>query len=400
MNSVQELYFTDKDLVERWEQVKTDFWGDLKRETLLSVKRLLETGMDIEIQDLTSARRWQHVAKRANYRNGSYNRTLWTAYGWINSLKVPRVRSGGVKYSTFKRYQRRSGEVNKLVLEMFLAGVSTRRVEEVLKPIYGSKMISAATVSRISKELDTAVEKFHSRPITDDYEYLVMDGVYLKAKSPIKSKRRCILAVYGIKRDGTRELIDFKLARRGESQIAWECFLTSLYNRGLKGDKLKMTVMDGNKGLYNAVDVIWPDALRQHCWAHKLRNVANRLPKKLQTPCISHAQDIYQAENEWEAMNNFKAWAKAWRVIAPEAVACLEDDLEDMLCFYRCPKAMRKKLRTTNIIERIFREVRRRTRPISCFSNVGSVERIIFAIFNRQNNIWKEKPLKEITQNS
>lgn len=118
MNSIPELYFTDKDLFERWERVKTDFWGDLKHETLLSVKRLLETGMEIEVQDITSARRWQHVAKRADYRNGSYERSLWTVYGWINNIKVPRVRSGGIEYKTFKRYQCRSCEVNSMVLDV------------------------------------------------------------------------------------------------------------------------------------------------------------------------------------------------------------------------------------------------------------------------------------------
>ena len=400
MNSIQELYFTGKDINERWAQVKEDFWGDLKMETLGAVKRLLETTMDIEVQDLAGARRWEHCAGRVNYRNGSYNRSLWTPYGWINSMKVPRVRSGGMSFKVFDKYQQRTEQVNSMITDMFLSGVSTRKVKEVLKPLYGRNMISASTVSAITKVLDTEVEKHHRRDIGDDYRYLILDGIYLNAKSPVRSRRRCILVAYGIKEDGTRELIDFRIARKGESQAAWECFLTSLGNRGFKGKNLKLISVDGGKGMMSALDFIFPDVPKQRCWAHKLRNVANHLPKKLQKACTGQAHDIYDADDAGQAIKAFKTWSKTWRPIAPKAVECLEADLEDLLRFYECPKAMWIKLRTTNIIERVFREVRRRTRPMSCFTNVKSVERIIFAIFNRQNNIWKEKPLKEITQNS
>jgi transposase-like protein len=393
MNSIQELHFTGKDISERWAQVKEDFWGDLKSETLIAVKRLLETTMEVEIQDLAGARRWEHSAKRLKYRNGFYNRNLWTPYGWINSLAVPRLRSGVMSFKTFARYQQRTEAVNHLITDMFLAGVSTRKVKEVLKPLYGQNVISAATVSAVTKVLNGAVEQYHRRPIGDDYRFLFMDGIYLKAKSPVRSRRRCILVAYGIKNDGTRELIDFRLARKGESQAAWECFLTSMRNRGFEGKILELISIDGGKGMMNALDFIFPDVPKQRCWAHKLRNVANHLPKKLQKACTSQARDIYEAENYNQAIKAFKTWAKTWRSIAPEAVDCLEGDLEELLRFYACPEAMWIKLRTTNIIERVFREVRRRTRPMSCFSNSRSVERIIFAIFNRQNVIWKDKPL-------
>lgn len=400
MNSIQELHFTGKDVNERWAQVKEDFWGDLKSETLIAVKRLLETTMEVEIQDLAGARRWEHSTKRLNYRNGFYNRNLWTPYGWINSLVVPRLRSGVMKFKTFEKYQQRTETVNSLIKDMFLSGVSTRKVKEVLRPLYDRNVISASTVSAVVKVLDIEVEKHHRRAISDDYHYLFMDGIYLKAKSPVSAKRRCILVAYGIKRDGTRELIDFRLARKGESQAAWECFLTSLRNRGLEGKNLKLISIDGGKGMLNALDFIFPDVPKQRCWAHKLRNVANHLPRKLQKACTGQARDIYDADSYGQAIRAFKTWAKTWRPIAQEAVECLESDLEDLLKFYECPKEMWVKLRTTNIIERVFREVRRRTRPMSCFTNSNSVERIIFAIFNRQNMIWKEKPLKEITQNS
>lgn len=394
MNSVQELDFSRKQIHTRWDRVKDDFWDEIRHKTLRAVRRLIETTMDIEIQDLAGAKRWEHAARRTNFRNGYYKRSLLTPYGWINELAVPRLRSAQVSFKAFGRYQQRAGAVNELVADMFLSGVSTRKIKEVLKPLYGHNVISAATVSAITKVLDKEVQRYHLRPIVDNYQYLLMDGIYLKAKSPVSSRRRCILVVYGITADGVRELIDFRLARKGESQVAWECLLNSLRNRGLEGKHLRLISLDGGQGLINALGFIYPDAPIQRCWAHKLRNVANKLPKKLQKACTSQARDIYDAHSAWEATKAFKVWAKTWRPIAPEAVKCLEDSLEDLLRFYECPKIMWKKLRTTNIIERVFREVRRRTRPMSCFTNGASVERIIFAIFKRQNEIWKDKPLE------
>lgn len=244
MNSVQELYFTDKDLAARLAEVKEDFWGDLKRETLIGVKRLLETSMEIQVQDIISARRWEHAPGRRGFRNGSYERALWTSFGCIDGLKVPRLRTATPEKRFIARYERRTREINELVMKMFLSGVSTRRVKEVLSPLYGKGVISSTLVSEITKALDAEVSRYHSRLIEDNYIAVILDGIYLKAKSPIKSRWRCVLVAYGIKEDGTRELIDYKMAHKGESQIAWECFLTSLYNRGFKGMSLKIAVME------------------------------------------------------------------------------------------------------------------------------------------------------------
>jgi putative transposase len=400
MNTVAELYFTDKDLEERWSRVRDDYWQDLTNATVQAVKKLLETSMAIEIQDLVGTRRWEHRQGCRIYRNGSYRRGLLSSLGWIRGLEVPRLRSGDIIFKCLGRYKYRAPDVDKLVLEMFLAGVSTRRVKEVLNPILGQQALSSTTVSRISRVLDKEVERFHRHKISDDYVYLIFDAVYLKIKSPVNAKRRCVLVAYGVKNNGVRELIDFRLARTGESQTAWECFLTSLFNRGLKGENLLLTAMDGNKGLYNALDLIWPDVPRQRCWAHKLRNVVKHLPRRLQKSCSNQARDIYDAKDEGEAIKAYKKWARFWRPISVKAVDCLEQDLEDLLNFYKCPKPMWIKIRTTNAIERVFREVRRRTRPMSCFTNSKSVDRIIYAIFFRQNNLWREKPLKEITQYS
>lgn len=390
MSRVAELKFTDKEWDERWSRVKEDFWGDLKARTLIQLKKFLETNMAIEVQDLIGSERWKHMEKRWTFRNGYYYRTILTTMGLISRLKVPRLREGRMRFKCLPRYLQRSPDVDKGILEMFLAGVSTRRVREVLAPFMGTLTVSSTTVSRIVKVLDEEVQKFHGRLLLDEYEYLILDGIYLKTKSPIHSRRRCVLVAYGIKGDGTRELIDFKMASKGESQGAWESFLVGLKYRGLEGDILKLVIVDGNKGLWNAVDLVWLNVSRQRCWAHKLRNVANKIPKKLQSACLFEARKIYQANSQEEAIRAFRYWSKVWYGIVPEAVKCLEEDFEELIPFFQCPKELWKSIRTTNAIERVFREVRRRTRPISCFQNRDSVERILYAVFYRQNKLWEE----------
>jgi putative transposase len=399
MGIVSQLSFDQKDLYERWINVKEDFWGDLKKETLLALQRLLETTMNVEIQDLAGARRWIRCTSRRAWRNGFYSRTLLTSFGWINRLRVPRLRSGNKPFSVLRRYQRRCQDVDALVLRLFLAGVATRRVKEVLKPLLGDQSLSASVVSRISKQLDSHVQQFHNRPLHDHYRYLFLDGIYLKAKSPIKSKRRCVLVAYGIRHDGIRELIDFRLANHGESQIAWEVFLAQIQQRGLSGQGLDLICVDGNKGLWNAIDLAFPSIPKQRCWAHKLRNALQHLPLKDRDLCKIQARNIYNASSFHQAVLSYKAWAHTWRLRAPQTVHTIEKDLDSLLQFYRCPQNLWLKLRTTNAIERCFLEVRRRTRPMTCFQNVQSVERIIFAIFSRMNGLWMDKPLWKTTHN-
>lgn len=198
-----------------------------------------------------------------------------TGFGYLANINVPRVREGKISFKVLPRYKRRSKDIDETVLKMFLAGVSTRRVEEVLTPLLDAKSVSATTVSKITKQLDRYVTGYHNRELTDDYRYLICDGIYLNTKSPVHKQRRVVLVVYGVKQDGNREIIDFHLAVKGESENAWVKFLSSLYHRGLKGTKLKLAVIDGNKGLRSALDFVYPMVLIQRCWAHKLRNVSN-----------------------------------------------------------------------------------------------------------------------------
>lgn len=391
----KELYFTEKDLADRIKEIKEDVWGDLKIESQKILKDLLEKGMELEVRDMIGVDRYEHDNdNRKNYRNGFYYRSLLSSYGKIKDIRVPRVREGKVRFKVLDKYQRRSEDIDDMIRNMFLHGVSTRNVKEVLKVIIGEDSVSASTVSEIVKVLDRQVQLYHNRSISDDYIIIILDAVYVKSKDPIYKKNKCILVAFGIKEDGRKELIDFRIAKKGESQASWELFLSNLYARGLEGKKLKVVSMDGNKGVWNAIDLVWPQVKKQRCIAHKMRNVSNYVPKRFQQQCLSEAKQIYKAKDYEQAIFCFKKWSSNWSDIVPKAVKCFEKDLDSLLIYYQFPEELWKKIRTTNIIERAFREVRRRIRPISCFTNNKSVERIIYAIFSKLNNNWKNNPIK------
>ena len=394
---VQAKDLTELRLKDFWDEVKDEdkWWGDLKRETLRAVKGILETSMDQEINEQLQAWKYGRLESRRGYRNGYRERSLLTEFGLIEYLRVPRDRGGCYQPALLATYERRQSEVNRLVREAFLAGISTRRVGEVLAPMLGEKL-SPQTVSRIVATLDSEVRRYHSRSLPDRYRYLFLDGITLKAKSVVGVQKRLVLCAYGITPDGNRELISYRQAT-AESEAQWEAFLRNLYDRGLEGKSIQLIATDGCAGLHAALLTVYPYTARQRCWAHKLRNVAAKLPRKVQGACLAGAKQIYLAETRKEAKYRFLKWSALWRPAVPKAVACVEQDLDELLAFLDCPREHWIRIRTTNVIERAFREVRRRTRTMSCFQNSASVDRITYGIFSHLNATWKERPLPEFT---
>ncbi len=219
----------------------------------------------------------------------------------------------------------------------------------------------------------------------------------MKIRHNGKYHNRKVLSAYGITLFGKREMIDFKQAK-GESREAWESFLQGLFNRGFEGKHLKLIVMDGSAGLKAACELVFPHVKIQRCWFHKLQNVLGYCKAKYREDCVQQARKIYLAKDRRSALQEFKRWKQAWQKHCPNAVHCLEKDLEDMLPFLDCPEKHQIRIRTTNVIERAFRDARRRIRVFSCFSNLKSSERILYAIFDYLNQHWKAKPLKQFTQ--
>ena len=387
----------ERTLADLWREVplEEEVWSVVRAREQLALKHLLQGALEQELVEQLAASRYRRTEVRRGYRNGCYERDLVTQLGVIAGIRVPRARTR-VEQRVFRRYQRRHGVVDALIREMFLAGVSTRRVGQVLSVLLGEP-VSAQTVSRLARSLDQEVVRFHEAPLADDVRYLLLDGVSMRVKGAMGVKRRLVLCAYGITVSGQRRLLAFRLAQ-SESAQAWEAFLSQLQARGLAGHRLKLIVTDGCLGLHQALETVYPYVPRQRCWVHKLRNVSNLLSRRQQAECLAGARSIYQAATRREAIGAYWAWTHRWREEAPKAVACLERDLDELLNVLACPEAHRRKVRTTNAIERAFREVRRRTRPMSCFTNSASCERIIYAVVTHLNRSWEGKVLPEFTQ--
>jgi len=403
---------TEHSLRRRWARVneffqcsqEKDFWVDINQYIRRLVKGVIEVSLDEEMIQYMRTQPYQRTDKlnRLDYRNGHYYRNLDTTFGPVERITVPRSRKGLFRPSVFERYQRRQQSVDDVVCNVFLRGISTRDVATALKPLLNTS-ISASTVSRITKRLNPLVKAFHQRKLLDEYQFLFLDGITISVKGSLKAKKILVLVAYGITIFGKKELIAFRIAN-AESTAACESFLNDLFRRGLEGKNLKMIITDGSKGFIAAIELVYPHAKHQRCWVHKLRNATKHLKKADIKPFKLDARKIYNASTHRKAVAAFKNLRKHWHNISPRAVDCIERDLDNLLAFLTIPikeqyrSFIRRQIRTTNIIERSFREVRRRTRPMGCFTNYDSVSRIIYAIFNRLNSKWNEKPLMQFTQ--
>jgi putative transposase len=328
-----------------------------------------------------------HLARMAGLdqvdrRNGYYPRHLLTELGDIE-LAVPRTRRFA-PIEVVRAYARRPAQVDRMILACFVLGLSTRKVGEALLPVLG-RSISPATVSTVAKQLDAVVAAFHARPLKDYYRVLMLDGVVLARRTGAGALRRPVLVALGLRPDGKKEVIDFRLAQ-SESAAEWERFLTDLFRRGLTGEALEMVCVDGGSGLLAALPTAYPGVPVQRCWAHKIRNVLDKVRQADQPAVKAGLHAIMNAQTLRQARSAARRFADQWEEDYPKAVACLRNDLDELLTCWRYKSLVeRKKVRTTNAIERRFREVRRRTRPMGVFSDRTSMDRILFAVFNHEN---------------
>lgn len=355
-------------------------WGEgyrpLGRQALAEIiEDQMATAVDRHLDQLTAD-------DAADRRNGYYRRHLLTELGDIE-LNVPRTR----RYSpveVIRAYARRTREIDRVILAGFVLGLSTRKVGETLLALLG-RPVSAATVSQVAKTLDAAVAAFHQRPLQNRYKALMLDGVVLARKTGAGALRRPVLVALGLRHDGKKEIIDFRLAA-SESGAAWEQFLTDLYRRGLTGEGLDMICVDGGSGLRAALPSVFHAIPVQRCWAHKIRNVLDKI-RKADQPRVKRAlHKVMNALNAPAARSAARQFAERFDKQYPAAVACLRNDLDELLtCFRYKTEADRRAVRTTNAVERRFREVRRRTRPMGTFQDRTSMDRILFAVFTHEN---------------
>jgi putative transposase len=345
-------------------------------------ERLINEALQDEMDEHCRAAWHERAPERADRRNGCYPRTLRTRLGPLQ-LMVPRSRSGGFYSRLLPRARQVAPELDEGVRQLYLRGVSTRQVGRLVQVLCGSG-VSASTVSRLTRVLDEELTRFQRRPVEDRWRFLILDGVYLPIKKARGAKREPLLVAYGIDLMGRREVIDFRLAK-SESEAAWTQFLTSLFTRGLRGEPLELIITDGGQGLIRAVETVYPLVCRQRCWAHMMRNVVAACPKRLAEVVAGAARKIYLASTRREALAHFAAFKRRFESRVPRAVRKIERVLDELVAFFGCVPGERRAVRTTNAIERLFVELRRRLRPIGCLPDAASAQRIAYAVCGAYN---------------
>ena len=366
-------------VIKQMEHQSPEWMPDLHELGRKALGRVLQQHMQRQVRRYLVEVARQGVADR---RNGSYRRHLLTALGDLE-LCVPRTRRFSA-LAGLAAYARRERRVDRLILACFTLGLSTRKVGEALVTILGEP-VSPATVSEVAKLLDHEVDAFHQRRLTGRYRVLVFDGVVLSRRTGAGALRRPVLVALGIRPDGAKEILDFVLAP-AESQAAWERFLTDLERRGLVREGLELIVTDGGPGLLAALPTVFPGIDVQRCWAHKTRNILDKIRDPDREAAKRDLHRISHAADRVRARRAARRFADRWEARYPAAVRCLRQDLDELLAFLRfADPTWRKAARTTNAIERRFREVRRRTRPMGVFSDRTSMERILYAVFTHEN---------------
>lgn len=389
---------TDRTETQRWAAVRDedDLWGDLRPELLEAVRTILETTMEDELAAELVATRYERTPWRTDLRNGSYQRSLVTELGAITDLRVPRRRLVPYRPSFLERAARRTRSVDGVLRQAFLRGLSTRETAALAEALTGVSL-SATSVSRLARELDGQVSAFHRRAITFPARYLLVDGLWLSVRGSARAKRRVVLACYGIDEAGRRELLDYRQAA-SESSAEWTRFLTSLVGRGLDPDAVRLVTADGADGIAAAVAEVFPGADLQRCWTHRVRNLLDAIPLAERRSCLRGLRAIQRARTRRAAVAAYWRWARRWRPRHPNLVRRLEADLDDLLAVFHLPEAIRRQLRSTNLIERAFRELRRRLRPIGSLPDRRSADRILYGQVLRLNELLARRPLATFTQ--
>jgi len=348
----------------------------LQEKMRLAIRHTLVTVLEEEVDNFIQAALYQRTPNRKDYRNGHYERDLVTTVGEIEDLAVPRTRSG-FHTELFERYQRRQAELDESICAMFVGGVSTAGVGEVIEALTDTHP-SPSTVSRVFHSLEEEFASWKKRELLAHYLYVFADGTYFSVIYDETGCKMPILAVIGIDENGKREVLAFTVGER-ENQKAWEDLLEDLQDRGVQTVDLWIT--DGNKAMLNAITLKFSTSQRQRCIKHKMDNVLGYIPEKQQDLVRPELKAIFYQTSREKADQEVAAFIAKYEKVYPTAVECLNRDLEACLTFYNFPQKHWKYIRTSNIIERLFGEVKKRTHKMAAaFRNENSCMLMFYAV--------------------
>jgi len=349
------------------------------------VQAVVQELLEAEMTEALGAEKGARTPERLGYRSGYYGRTLISRVGKLE-LRVPQDRHGRFSTELFERYQRSEKALVAALAEMYVQGVSTRKVKAITEELCGHSF-SASAISEINVRLDEGLAQFAGRRLDDPYPYLILDARYERVREAGVIRSQAVLLAIGIGWDGRRGILAVELANR-ESRSSWRDFLLQLRERGLSG--VEFVVSDDHAGLRQAIVEVLPEAAWQRCYVHFLRNALDYVPRKVDDDCLRELRWLYDRRDFAEARRDLAAWLAKWQATYPKLCGWVEEHIEETLTFYRLPRQHHKHLKSTNLLERLNEEIKRRTHVVRIFPNADSCLRLIRALAVETHENWLE----------
>lgn len=350
-----------------------------------AVRAALQAVLEAEMTEALGAEKGERTETRLGYRAGYYHRSLITRVGTLE-LHVPQDRAGRFSTELFERYQRSEKALVGALAEMYVQGVSTRKVKAVTEALCGHEF-SASSISQVNKTLDAALTAFSERRLAEPYPYLILDARYERVRDGGVITSQAVLIAVAVDGEGRRQVLAVELANR-ESRSSWRDFLLALKQRGLHG--VEFVVSDDHPGLKVAIREVLTEAVWQRCYVHFLRNALDYVPRKVDDDCLMELRWFYDRRDLGEVRRDLATWLAKWQSKYPKLCGWVEDNIEETLTFYRLPLAHHKHMKSTNMLERLNQEIKRRTHVVRIFPNAESCLRLVRALAVEAHENWLE----------
>ena len=363
-----------------------EFEVDLGARLRLAVQRALQVVVDEELQRLVGAGPYQRSDQRVDVRNGTYERRVVTTSGEV-AVRVGRTRAGGAATKPLGRYRRRQREIDDAITETYVRGASTRDVAPITEALLG-KRVGRSTVSRVTRRLEDEVEALRKEPITEPIAYLYLDATFIDARWARTVENVSALVAYGVGPDGHRRLLAVHIGTQ-ESEASWAGLLTELVERGLSG--VRLVIADEHAGLRAAARKALPEACQQRCTVHLMRNVLSNVPRRHQKRIARELVAVLHADTLVAAKKALASFRDRFALQFAEAVACLERGFDAGTQYFAFPEAHWLRIRSTNGLERLHGEIKRRTRAIGAFPDRASALRLITTVALQTVSIWRDR---------
>jgi len=345
----------------------------------------LQEVLEAEMTEALGAAKSERTSERVGYRSGYYDRKLITRVG-VLELRVPQDRAGHFSTELFERYQRSEKALVAALAQMYVQGVSTRKVKAITEELCGHSF-SASTISEATARLDETLKAFFGRRLEEPYPYVTLDARYERVREGGVITSQAVLVAIGIDWEGRRQVLGVEVANR-ESRSSWRQFLSELRQRGLHG--VEYVVSDNHEGLKAAIREILPEAAWQRCYVHFLRNALDYLPRKHDDDCLMELRWFYDRRDIEEVRRDIAQWVAKWQGKYPKLVTWVEENVEETLTYYRLPRTHHKHMKSTNMLERLNQELKRRTLVVRIFPNTASCLRLSRALAIETHEGWLE----------